>query len=252
MTTETDALEFGAKQRPARPKPEWPRALRALRTLLRDPERTELAFEVVEALDPDVHERLLARLLVHPEGRRLYTERPSLRAALERGALERMPEGSLGRAYLDHVDRYGLDPVKLVALGEQTLGSRNADPDVRWMAERSELSHDLWHVLSGYGADQLGEATLLAFSVGQAGGRGNAFLALGANLRVAQERGLGWLPYVWKAWRRGRRASCLNALPYEKLLALPLEEVRTAVGIEAPERAHPGGVVRDDPIARAT
>jgi ubiquinone biosynthesis protein COQ4 len=116
------------------------------------------------------------------------------------------------------------------------------------MRERMEMTHDLWHVLSGYGADQTGETALLLFSLAQTGGRSNLLLSLGANVQMARERGLGWIAYAWKAWRRGRQATCLAALPYEELLALPLAEVRRAAGIAEPERAHPGGIIHDDPI----
>ena len=227
---------------------EWRRAIRALRELLEYPDRTYLAIDVVEALEPRWHERALAQLLAHPEGRRIYAERPSLQAILsDREAVAQLPAGSLGRAYLEHIDRHGLDPGKLVELGRRTRAA-TVDPDVRWMSERSQMTHDMWHVLSGYGADQLGEATLLLFSLAQTGGRGNWILAFGANLRVLRERGPRWIPYAVKAWRRGRRATWLQALPYETLLPLPLEEVRRAAGLEAPEHAHPGGVVRGDPI----
>jgi ubiquinone biosynthesis protein COQ4 len=215
---------------------------------LQHPDRTRLAVDIVDALDPNIHERALAHLLAHPEGRRIYAERPILRAALaDRESLSRMPEGSLGRAYLEHVDRHHLDPTKLIEIGRDAA-SASADPDVHWMEERSQMTHDLWHVLSGYGADQLGEAALLLFSFAQAGGHANAILAAGANLRATLEKGPRWIPYAWGAWRRGRRATCLQALPYESLLHLPLDEVRAAVGVVAPERAHPGGVIRGDPV----
>ena len=117
----------------SRPKRDWPRAIRALRKLLDHPEQTELAFEVIEALDSDRHERALARMLAEPSGRRILAERPSLQAALcDRGALAGLPDGSFGRAYLEHLDRYGLDPTKLVELGNETHSNQTADPDVRW------------------------------------------------------------------------------------------------------------------------
>ena len=248
MTQESQGFHFGQPHRP-RPKRDWRRAIRALRELVRNPDRTELAAEIFDAVDSEIHERALARMLEHPVGRKIYSERPCLRSALaDHEALARMPEASLAHAYLEHLERHGLDPAKLVEIGSQARTARAVDADVRWMRERSELTHDLWHVLTGYGADQLGEATLLLFSLAQAGGRANAILALGANLRVARMRGLRWIPYAWTAWRRGRRAVCLQAVPYEKLLPLPLDEVRAAVGIDAPEQAHPGGVVHGDPI----
>ncbi len=252
MTSHSESLHFDIDTRRRRYRRHWLRAVRSMRELLRHPDHTHLAFEIVEALDPDLPERRLLCLLKHPEGRRVYEERTSLPSLLaDREALAGMPVGSFGRAYLAHIDRYGLEPGKLVELGRKVGGENRApmDPDVRWMYERSNVTHDLWHVLTGYGADQLGEATLLLFSLAQTGGRANRVLALGANLRVLQERGLRWIPYAWRAWRRGLRATSLAALPYEKLLPLPLEEVRAAAGIEPPERAHPGGVIRDDPVA---
>ena len=217
-----------------RARPQWRRALRALRCLLREPERTENAFEVIAALDPDLMERGLAVMLSHPEGRRLFLERPCLLDRLQdREALARLPQGSLGRSYLAHIERYGLDPGKLVALGRSYEHEiRAADEGVRWFADRSELSHDLCHVLTGYGADPLGETALLWFSFGAFAGRGNALLMVGAALRTWREAGRGWPLRLARAWRRGRRSGCLAALPYERLLAEPLEDVRRIAGIE--------------------
>jgi len=240
----SDALHFAIHTGRTRHRPQWRRAIRALRGLLREPEHTELAFQITEALDGNVAEKGLLRMLAHPEGRRLYEERPSLLDALaDREALARLPDGSFGRAYLAHVERYHLDTTKLVELGREIHGSGNHEPALRWFAERSSLMHDLWHVLAGYGADHLGEAALLPFSLAQQGGRAGALLPLGASSRVVRNVGLRWLPFAFRAWLRGRRAVCLAALPYEELLALPLRDVRAAAGIEPPEQAHPRGVL---------
>jgi ubiquinone biosynthesis protein COQ4 len=216
-----------------RARPQWRRALTALRRLLRDPDRTENAFEVIAALDPDLMERGLARMLSHPEGRRLFVERPCLLDHLrDRDALARLPAGSLGRAYLVHIERYGLDPAKLVALGRSYEREISSDDEgVRWYADRSELTHDLAHVLTGYGADGLGETALLWFSYGAFGGRGNALLMSGAALRTWREAGLEWPARLLRAFRRGRRAGNLSALPYERLLGEPLDEVRRLAGV---------------------
>ena len=231
-----------ASRRP-RASPQWRRALRALRALLREPARTERAFEVMAALDPGLMERALARALTHEEGRRLFVRRPCLLDRLaDRDALARLSDQSLGRAYLAHIERHGLDPGKLVELGRSKPEIRAEDEGARWFADRSELLHDIHHVLTGYGADGLGETALLWFSHGLSGGRGTALLMLGAALRSRHYTGPGWALYLWRAWRRGRRAGLLAAMPWEDLLALPLDEVRRLALVEAPERVHPGGV----------
>ena len=248
MTTQSHTLRFDIMPRGRRPRRRWRQAFRALRELLRHPERTQLAVDIVDFLDPNVHQRALSRLLAHPEGRRTFAARPSLKNALcDLTALRQLPAGSFGRAYLEHLERHGLDPEKLVEIGRQAE-THPSDPDLHWMAERSLMTHDLWHVLSGYGADQMGEATLLVFSLAQNGGTANWILTLGANLRALRERGPSWIPYTWRAWRRGRRATCLAAVPYEELLALPLDDVRRAAGIAPPDEAHPRGIVRANPV----
>ncbi len=242
----TETLEFDLRSGSSR-RPKWRRALRYARELVRYPERTHLAFQIQGVLDPEMHEHALHRMLAHPEGRRVFTERPSLLDALDnRDLLARMPSKSFGRAYLEHIDRHGLDPAKLVSLGRALEpGTEQDDPDIQWMAERGRLTHDLWHVLTGYAADEAGETALLFFSHGHAGGKSNALLAIGAGFKMVQRLGVGWIRYGWQAWRRGRRAIPLSTLPYERLLSLPLDDVRVAARIDPLHTAYPGSVRRN-------
>ena len=65
-----------------------------------------------------------------PEDRRRYylslsPSRDALAALCDRAALERLPDGSFGRVVLDHYDRDGLEPAKLVA---RRRGIWNDDP----------------------------------------------------------------------------------------------------------------------------
>lgn len=255
MSADLAALRGRLGGRSRRHRPQWRRAARALRALLAEPDSTQHAFEVTYALDGDLAGRRFERFLAHPEGRRLYLEQPSLAAVVsDREALARMPEDSFGRAYLAYLEENGFDPIALSALRRQTdpaVAERDAAGE--WFAERADLMHDLWHVLTGYGTDGAGEAALLPFSLAQYGGRSNWLLTIGAGVeswrRLRQRR---WPRYLWRAWWRGRRAAPLDLLRYEELLPLPLAAVRDAVGIEPPERAHRGGIVRMPPEAEAS
>ncbi len=233
---------------PRRPRRQWRRAWRALRELIDDPDQTEKAFEVLHALDGPSEERTFLEFTSHPEGQRLLAERPSLRDALaDRTALRALPDDSFGRAVLAHYETFRLDPIALVALDvEATASGVSLDADRAWFRERQMLMHDLWHVLTGYGTDGLGEAALLPFSHAQMGGFGSAMLTFGAGGHVFWHRGLPWLFYFRRAWRRGRRAALLTALPYEELLPLSLETVRRLAGVEPPNVAHRGGVWREE------
>lgn len=245
MTVDLAKLPQRLARRSSKHRPEWRRALRALRALLDEPDSTQHAFEVSYSLDGDMAGRRLERFLEHPEGRRLYFERPSLTAVVgDREALGAMPEGSFGRAYLDYLDRNDFDPVALSTLRKQTDPVTGRDAGGEWFAERTDLMHDFWHVLTGYGTDGAGEAALLPFSLAQYGGRSNVLLSIGAGLEVWRNlRGFSWPVYLLRAFRRGRTAAQLDVLRYEELLPLPLDAVREAIGIEPPDRAHRGGVI---------
>jgi len=233
-------------------KIEWPRARRALQALIADPERTDQVFEIVRALSGRTDIRNFARLLDEPDGPRLLMERPDLLAVLDdREALARLPEGSLGRAYL-----------AFMIAGDLTAGglvdaSMQGDTDARmgysvestWFFDRLRDMHDVWHVLTGYGRDEAGEAANLAFTFGQIGNYGIGLIVLAAAALGPRSDRFYWQRYLFRAWRRGRRARWLPAVRYEKLLALPLAEARARLGIDAPEVAHPEGVMvanRDD------
>ena len=104
--------------------------------------------------------------------------------------------------------------------------------------------HDLFHVLSGYGTDEMGESALLGFSFAQQGGRLWGFLGVATALQACREVGPSWLPYLYRAWRRGHRAAWLPAFPFEDLLPLPLATVRDIAGIEDESLSHPRGILR--------
>jgi ubiquinone biosynthesis protein COQ4 len=232
---------------PERPV-EWLRAVRALRDLLNDPEQTEKALEIFLALDGAHNEAFFQRMLADPQGHRLLVERPCLLGRLsDRDGLARLPAGSFGRAYLAYLERTGLDPGGLVQLkADMELHAESigealpvCDPIREWFRVRGILTHDLWHVLTGYGTDALGETALLAFSYAQVPTRANRLLAIGAGVRSTIDLGVGFTRYLYHAWRRGRHATWLPALRYEDLLDQPLAAVQLAARIAPASVAHP-------------
>jgi ubiquinone biosynthesis protein COQ4 len=231
--------------RPHRPI-QWRRAYRALRELIADSERTELVFELFDAVGGDGHERRFRAFAQSSEGRRLLCERPSLVDAMaDREALARLPQGSLGRAYLDFAVARDFAADGLVAINQAQNEAEGdvVDPVRQYYMERVTAMHDLWHVLTGYGTDDAGEATLLAFSVAQIPSRGLWVLVIAALWLLPKGEGLRCQRHVARAWLRGRRAWALDRARYESLLALPLDEARRCLGIELPGDAHPGGIL---------
>jgi ubiquinone biosynthesis protein COQ4 len=223
---------------------QWRRAWRTLRALIDDPERTEKVFELLEAVGGDGGERHLQRFLRHPEGRRLLAQRPRLEAALgDRRALASRSASSLGRAYLEFAQARDFAASGLIEVQRGAEAGEPPDPARRWFYDRTNVMHDLWHVLTGYGTDPAGEAALLAFTCGQIPNRGLLLLVMAAAVLGVWDGNLGWPRYLFRAWRRGRRATLMTAAPYEELLPRPLEEVRLRLGIQPIREAHPEGIV---------
>ena len=238
---------------PNRPAPQprdWAHAWSALKDLIADPERTDRVFEIIRALSGDAFEHAWQRFRVHPDGQRLLAERPSLLAALgDRAALRALPEHSFGRTYAEFMDAAKLDAAGLVEAEEmatQTYGRADEgpkDPDREYFGDRLRDMHDLWHVLTGYGRDEAGEAANLAFTYAQVPNLGVGFIVIAGAILGPLDLSLYWPRYLWRAYRRGRRAAQLSSVPYEELLPLPLAEVRRRLDVEPPQLAHPEGVL---------
>src|SRR3546814_16442452 len=70
---------------------------------------TEQVFHIIDALRDKRFGRSVERFFTTPEGRRILAERPYLPALLDdHDALRRLPEGSVGRVYVDFMEREGL------------------------------------------------------------------------------------------------------------------------------------------------
>ena len=150
----------------------------------------------------------------------------------DRDYLASMPEGSLGRIYLDFVRAENLTADGLVAasdLDPDTPTSLTED-EMRFQA-RLRDTHDLWHVVSGYGRDGLGELCLLAFTYAQTKSKGIAFIIAIATMN---QRKLNPDAEIVKAvregYRHGKDAAWLPAADWESLLPQPLDEVRCQLG----------------------
>lgn len=239
-----DAPYVPAPPPPPRPL-EWRRSLALVRALIADPDQTDLVYELFDAMGGRGDEATFARFTASRTGRALLADRPSLRAALsDAKALAALPEGSLGRAYLSFAEARGFTPAGLLEANERALGHVNAllDADRLYFYERVNVMHDLWHVVTGYDTDEAGEAALLAFSHAQGlAGRAIKLLIAAALLVGTKRGGLAFQRFMLQAWRRGRRAARLLHAHWEALLALPLDEVRRALGVMPLAEAHPGG-----------
>lgn len=215
-------------------------ALRALKLLIADPQRTEEVFVIIRALSGNSIHRNLVRFRRLPLGRRVLKEREVLLTTLQdQTALASYSGTSLAGAYLRFITEGNLTADGLVDASEQDNAAGKevfASADHRLFSERLRDQHDLWHTLMGYGRDELGEVCLLAFTYAQTRNRGIGVMALVGMVKLAEDYGREVFGAVWRAYRDGKQASWLPGQDWRALLAQPIDRVRERLNINSPER----------------
>lgn len=213
-------------------------AWRSMRALLADPEATGEVFKIIEALKGGSLARATQRLGTTADGRSMLQRLPSLLPALEdRHALAALPEGSLGRAYLAFVEQQQLSADGLVAASEEAPRGEHLDAEEQWMGNRLRDIHDLQHVLTGYGRDELGELCLLAFMTTQTYNRGIEFIVFMGRRRFRKAMpGLAVDALVREGRELARATAWLPAVPWEEHLGEPLQALRNHLGLRPPVR----------------
>lgn len=202
-------------------------AMHAVRLLMQDGEDTAQVFRIIRAMSGPSRQSGYKRFLKTAVGRRVMARRQNLADVLnDREMLGSLPEGSLGRAYLDFVVRENLSADGLTEASVEG-GRIIPDPDMALYSNRTRDMHDLWHVTTGYGRDGLGELSLLAFSYAQLGNLGIAMIIyFGARGGVRESGDTRIWKAIWEGYRNGRRATWWAGEDWEGLLAAPLDEVR--------------------------
>lgn len=236
MTLAVDFPAQGAKtQRPAKGyKRDWGHALRSLQKLLADKEDTRQVFEIMRALSGDSVARAYERLLTLPEGGRMAFEHREFAERLADDAwLDSLPEGSVGAAYRHFIRTEQISADGLAEISRESESDIDAPHPHAWMARRTRDVHDVWHILSGYHRDALGEACLVAFSYPQTKSLGWVIIALGAVSR-ARKSEYPMVKAIWQGYQRGRAAAWLLGQDYERLMAEPLEAARRRLNITPP------------------
>jgi len=212
-------------------------ARRAFKRLLANPDETEHVFVVIRALSGRSFERLLRRVRKDPMGARIMRERRNLMPLLtNREYLLGLPQETLGHEYCrftlaEQISAEGLANASLV-MGEADVSSAESeDLDAHAFGERLRDMHDLWHVVTGYSRDILGELALLAFTYEQTRERGIGYIVRNVERRMSKGEAQDVGEFLREASARGRRAAFLPAADWEALLERPLDEVRTALRV---------------------
>ena len=225
---------------PDRPTPKRRplKAWRHMQNLIADKEDTAEVFHIIEALNGSSTRRDLLKFTRSPNYQALRERKAFLPDILDDHApLKALPKGTVGRTYVDFMEREGLTAHGLVNESlEQRQHHKQYDDDLLWYTNRLRDTHDMYHILTGYGRDALGEASLLGFTHGQHGGMGISFIAFMGARQIAKEapRGARVRESLAEGRRNGKIAKRIIELDIETILDKPLADVREQLNIREP------------------
>jgi ubiquinone biosynthesis protein COQ4 len=225
---------------PARAKSEFRpfKAWRHFQNLMADKEDTEQVFHIVAALRGRKFREVASKFWHSEKGQRLLASNERLIDHLDdHDMLKQLPAGTVGRAYVDFMEHEGLSAAGLEAEYAKftDAGTRFEDGIDRY-GDRLRDTHDLHHVLTGYGRDALGEQCVLAFTYAQSCNLGIGFIAYagGFELKRRAAPSAPIITAVREGQRIGKAAGNLVQEDIYALLKEPLADARQRLGIAEP------------------
>ncbi|AWW74643.1 hypothetical protein CD351_09435 [Erythrobacter sp. KY5] len=206
--------------------------------LVEDKEDTEQVFHIIEATKGKKSVRQAWDFIQSPEGQHFLKTEVDIPAMLDdHDRWADLPENSVGKHYMAFMKREGLTAAGLVAESHKWAPPEDLPQDLtQWYFDRLRDTHDLFHVLTGYGRDALGEACLLGFSYSQNYNRGIQFIAFAGARQIKKVSGTKAPLYaaVREGQRLGRAAKKLAHMDVEAVMREDIGEARGRLGIGKP------------------
>jgi ubiquinone biosynthesis protein COQ4 len=214
------------------------KALHHFRKLVADKEDTEQVFHIIRALSGKTFVKRAQQFWSSDMGATLLAEPQNLVEILDDHAtLRKLPLGTVGQAYCDFMEQEGLTAQGLVDEYEKFADKGERFNDLLELyGNRQRDTHDLFHVLTGYGRDALGEQCVLGFTYAQNHNLGVGFIAYAGGLelkyRVAKSAPI--MKAVHEGYRIGKTAKNIAQEDIAALLREPLADARKRLGIAEP------------------
>ena len=197
--------------------------------LLEDKEDTEQVFHIVEATKGRATHKQAANFVRSARGQRFLKAQVNIPEMLD--AHERwqgLCANSVAQHYIRFMKREGLSAQGLVDESHKWAPEHSRPADqLEWYFNRLRDTHDLFHVLTGYGRDALGEACLLGFSYSQNYNKGVLFIAYAGGYQI--KKMTGTKAPILSAIREGQRLGKAAAkIAHEDVEALMHEDIDAA------------------------
>ncbi|OKH55849.1 hypothetical protein NIES2101_03140 [Calothrix sp. HK-06] len=208
--------------------PELLKGLQGFIAFINDGTDIEAIFDIAAACaNHEVTAASITYLKSYPEIAQLFEEQytaptPNLEALIK------LPEDSLGFAYASHMQAANLSP--------EFFRKVEVQDDASYLTLRMRQTHDIWHTVTGFGADSVGEIQLLAFQLAQNRSPFAVMLIAAITLSmIKQHRDLNPLFHViQQGYDLGYQAKPFLAQKWEEAWEKPLfkwrEELNVSLG----------------------
>lgn len=189
--------------------------LRALAILRNDAANPYYAALLHTSFDYETYARLAHVLRQTPEGRRFLEEKRTIPGEnVDIEALSRLPQGTLGHEFAQYFIKNNLEPFTY---------QYPVENEGEFLYKRYRETHDIHHLITGYGVDEIGEIELQAFYFGNLGLLHAGFIAL---MSIPYQLSLTGLQFdkvralmrrIHAAYRRGKDSRELLSVRFDDL-----------------------------------
>ena len=193
------------------------RFIRAIKDYYQKGETGDLAFLKIELLRIGSNTDLLAQL----------QDVADYYPAIDLEELSRLPEGTLGYEYAQHMKRNNIHPL---VISSDLIEAAKANP----FALKFTATHDIFHILLGFDTSYAGEVGVLGFMVGQ---------GYSTFLQAYEPVVKHFYPFILRSQAQqiranldrgkalGEKAKCLLTYRFEDNWSRPIEDIRAELGL---------------------
>ena len=215
------------------------KALHHFGKLVDDKEDTAQVFHIIEAMKTKKGHQQGWDFIRSEQGQRFLRDEVDIPGSLDDHARwAGLPESSVAQRYMRFMKREGLSAQGLVDESHRWEPADERPNDLtQWYFDRLRDTHDILHILTGYGRDALGEQCVLLFTHGQSPSHGHILIGYAGAANIKK---MVWgskapiMRAVNQAKRTGKGAPKLIDQPIRELLKQPLDDVRAALNIPEP------------------
>lgn len=195
--------------------------------LMLDPFHTASVFDIEDGLrHGKAQEESFSFTAQHPAVQEMIKERYLMHQVPDTEALKRLPVGTLGQRYVNHLESMGFDP--------DYYRKIDVKSDIDYVLMRIRQTHDIWHVVTSFDTHPLGEICVKAVELAQTHRPMAGAICAGGMFRyLFKEPQMfnAYLESVAAGYRLGIKAKPLLAMKWEEMWERPLDDIRAELNV---------------------